>query len=80
MKKAVMYGGGNIGRGFIGTLFSASDYETTFIDVAAPVIEALNNTGSYPVRIVSSEGFEDITVTNVKAVNGKVNGTVVTAE
>ncbi len=70
MKQAVMYGGGNIGRGFIGTLFSASGYKTTFIDVAAPVIEALNTKQCYPVRIVSSDGHEDLSVTNACAVNG----------
>ena len=37
MKKAIMYGGGNIGRGFIGMLLSASGYEVTFVDVAEPV-------------------------------------------
>lgn len=68
--KAVMYGGGNIGRGFIGTLFSASGFKTTFIDVAAPVVEGLNREGKYPVRIVSSDSHEDIDVTNVCAVNG----------
>ena len=41
--KAVMYGGGNIGRGFIGTLFSASGFTTTFIDVAAPVVEIVDD-------------------------------------
>ena len=70
--KAVMYGGGNIGRGFIGMLFSMSGYEVTFIDVAEPVIEGLNREKKYPVRIVSSEGHEDIEVTNVCAVNGKI--------
>ena len=41
MKQAVMYGGGNIGRGFIGALLSQSGYEVTFIDVAEPVVNAL---------------------------------------
>ncbi len=68
--KAVMYGGGNIGRGFIGALFSASGFKTTFIDVAAPVVEGLNREGKYPVRIVSGESHEDIEVVNVCAVNG----------
>ena len=68
--KAVMYGGGNIGRGFIGTLFSASGYHTTFIDVAAPVVEGLNRDGKYPVRIISGDTHEDIDVVNVSAVNG----------
>ena len=65
-----MYGGGNIGRGFIGTLFSASGYEVTFVDVAAPVVDTLNANHCYPVRIISSNGHEDINVTNVCAVNG----------
>lgn len=65
-----MYGGGNIGRGFIGMLFTQSDYEVTFIDVAEPVVAELTRNHKYPLRYVSSEGFEDITVENVTAVNG----------
>ena len=72
MKKAVMYGGGNIGRGFIGTLFSQSGYEVTFIDVAEPVVKALQEQRKYPIRIVSTEGYEDIWVENVTAVNGNL--------
>ena len=68
--KAVMYGGGNIGRGFIGALLSQSGYEVTFIDVAEPVVKALQENGTYPVRYVSTEGYEDVWVKNVTAVNG----------
>ncbi len=46
MKKAVMYGGGNIGRGFIGATLSQSGYEVTFIDVAEPVVKALQEKAS----------------------------------
>ena len=70
MKTAVMYGAGNIGRGFIGTLFSASGYRTVFVDVSVPVIEGLNRAGRYPVRILSGETYEDIDVLNVCAVDG----------
>ena len=63
--KAVMYGGGNIGRGFIGTLLSGSGYEVTFIDVAKPVVNALREKRTYPVRYVSAEGYEDVWVENV---------------
>ena len=70
MKKAVMYGGGNIGRGFIGALLSQSGYEVTFIDVAEPVVKALQDNRSYPIRYVSSEGHEDVMIENVTAVNG----------
>ena len=68
--KAVMYGGGNIGRGFIGALFSASGYQVTFVDVAKPVVETLNREHCYPVRILSDKGHEDILVENVRAVDG----------
>ena len=70
MKQAVMYGGGNIGRGFIGALLSQSGYAVTFVDVAAPVVETLQQKGTYPVRYVSSEGYEDVWIKNVTAVNG----------
>lgn len=67
---AVMYGGGNIGRGFIGAILSQSGYEVTFIDVAEPVVRALQKNRTYPVRYVSSDGYEDVWVENVTAVNG----------
>lgn len=70
MKKAVMYGAGNIGRGFIGQLFSQSGYETVFIDVNPVFIEALNTEHKYPVRIISDEGYKEITIENVRGVNG----------
>lgn len=79
MKKAVMYGAGNIGRGFIGMLFSQSGYEVSFVDVAEQVVNTLNREHSYPVRIVSSEGYEDIEVKNVRAVNGNDTGAVAEA-
>lgn len=41
MKKAVMYGAGNIGRGFIGQLFSESGYEVVFIDVNTEIVDKL---------------------------------------
>lgn len=67
---AVMYGGGNIGRGFIGALFSQAGYRVTFVDVSEAVVAALHNEREYPVRIIASEGYEDIEITNVDAVNG----------
>ena len=69
-KKAIMYGAGNIGRGFIGALLSKSGYQVTFIDVAKPVVEALRQRGSYPVRILSDEGFTDEIIENVDAIDG----------
>ncbi len=68
--KAIMYGGGNIGRGFIGALLSQSGYEVTFIDVAEPVVKHLQEKRCYPIRYVYSGGHEDVLIENVTAVNG----------
>ena len=70
MKQAVMYGGGNIGRGFVGALLSQSGYKVTFVDVSQPVVEALQRDGCYPIRYVCEEGNEDVWVRNVTAVDG----------
>jgi len=66
-----MYGAGNIGRGFIGALLSQSGYTVTFIDIAEPVVDALQTRKQYPVRYVSGAGYEDVWIQNVSAVNGK---------
>ena len=39
MKQAIHFGGGNIGRGFIGELLVRSGYEVTFVDVADALVE-----------------------------------------
>lgn len=65
-----MYGGGNIGRGFIGALLSESGYRVTFIDVAEPVVKELQEKETYPVRYISGREREDVWVRNVTAVNG----------
>ena len=78
MKSAVMYGGGNIGRGFVGALLSRAGYQVTFVDVAAPVVDELQSRRCYPLRIVSAEGNTDLKIENVTAVNG--NDTAAVAE
>ena len=65
-----MYGGGNIGRGFVGALMSRSGYEVTFIDVAQAVVQRLSSEHCYPVRYVSNEGHEDVLISGVTAVDG----------
>ncbi len=71
MKKAVLYGAGNIGRGFIGQLLFESGYQTTFIDVNTELVQALNERGSYPVRILANESCSDVQVENVAAIDGR---------
>ena len=71
MKKFIMYGAGNIGRGFIGQLFSNSGYKVGFIDINQEVIARLNADNEYPVNVVSNDGNEEQIVKNVYGIDGK---------
>ncbi len=68
-KSAVIFGGGNIGRGFIGQLFCESGYEVTFVDVDVELMASMNEKHSYHLQTVSNEGVKDYTIGPVKAVN-----------
>ena len=47
--KAVHFGAGSIGRGFIGELLHDTGYEITFIDVNDEIIKQINADGGYPL-------------------------------
>ena len=72
MKKAVHFGAGNIGRGFIGLLLSKAGYHVTFVDVAASLVDDINELGKYYVQIVGDEP-KRILVENVSAINSDKN-------
>jgi len=50
--KAVHFGAGNIGRGFVGLLLHEAGYEVVFSDVAAALVEQLQQADSYTVSTV----------------------------
>ncbi len=79
MKQALMYGAGNIGRGFIGQLFHMSGYEISFIDVNMAVIDKLNTDGQYPVYITDGDSYREYLVTGVHGVNGRDNDAIAEA-
>ncbi|AAT88168.1 mannitol-1-phosphate 5-dehydrogenase [Leifsonia xyli subsp. xyli] len=66
--KAVHFGAGNIGRGFVGLLLHEAGYEVVFADVNAELIEALAAADSYDVRLVGDETVTK-TVTGFRALN-----------
>lgn len=70
MKRFIMYGAGNIGRGFIGQLFSQSGYSVGFIDINKEVIARLNQDKEYPVEIVTTEGVTEDVVKNAYGIDG----------
>lgn len=53
--RAVHFGAGNIGRGFVGLLLAEAGYELTFADVADQLIEQLQAADSYQVHEVGDE-------------------------
>ncbi|WP_181350379.1 mannitol-1-phosphate 5-dehydrogenase [Thalassobacillus sp. CUG 92003] len=67
--KAVHFGAGNIGRGFIGALLDQSGYETVFVDVNDDLIETLNQRQAYNVLLAGSG--ETLTVQHVSGLNSK---------
>ena len=77
--KAIMYGAGNIGRGFIGQLFYLSGYETTFIDVDTAVVDAMNREHKYPVFVTRNGAYVPEWVENVSAINGRDEAAVTSA-
>lgn len=68
MMKALHFGAGNIGRGFIGKLLADAGIALTFADVNQVVLDALNQRGSYQVHVVG-ENEQIETVTGVAAVS-----------
>jgi mannitol-1-phosphate 5-dehydrogenase len=66
--KAVHFGAGNIGRGFVGLLLHEGGYELVFSDVAAPLVDAINAVSEYTVHEVG-EGGHDTVVTGFRAIN-----------
>ena len=69
MKKAVVFGAGNIGRGFLGQLFFESGYETVFVEAIPTVVELLNKNKTYPLWVVSDEEKEKFEIRNTRAVS-----------
>lgn len=77
--KAVHFGAGNIGRGFVGLLLHEAGYEVVFSDVAAPLVDAINAASEYTVHEVG-DGGRDLTVTGFRAVNSQTDPEKVVAE
>jgi mannitol-1-phosphate 5-dehydrogenase len=64
---AVIFGAGNVGRGFLGQLFSESGYEVVFVDVDEPLIAALRDRQAYTIRLVDNDGTAEVNVSPVRA-------------
>lgn len=70
-KKAVHFGGGNIGRGFVAEFLHNSGYEVIFVDVMDSIIEQLQKTPSYTVTEIGDDGERTFTIDHYRAINSK---------
>ncbi|HET6871710.1 MAG TPA: mannitol-1-phosphate 5-dehydrogenase [Sporolactobacillaceae bacterium] len=70
--KAVHFGAGNIGRGFIGSLLDQSGFTTIFVDVNAAIIDAINEKKEYVVEL-ASPNHEQFVVKHIEGINSQTN-------
>ena len=77
--KAVHFGAGNIGRGFVGLLLHDAGYEVVFADVADALIAQLAKADSYRVHEVG-ENPAVRTVDNFRALNSNTQEAELVAE
>ena len=82
MKKAIQFGAGNIGRGFIGALLSQAGYHVVFADVNTEIIDKINNDKEYTIHVMdtvcSEEKVNDIS--GVISINNEIYKEIVEAE
>lgn len=73
MRKALHFGAGNIGRGFIGAVLSKADFTVQFADVNERVINELNEKKQYTVQIASHEqaSFEVSGVSGINSISDR---------
>ena len=69
MKEAVIFGAGNIGRGFIGQLYSESGYRVSFVDIDQLLLDTLNQRGQYTIRLVTNAQTEEVNVGPARGVH-----------
>lgn len=77
--KAVHFGAGNIGRGFVGLLLHEAGYEVVFADVADALISQLASASSYEVHEVG-ENAAVKTVSGFRALNSGTEEAAVVEE
>ena len=70
MKKAIQFGAGNIGRGFIGAVLSEAGYHVVFADVNEVVVNKINEDKQYTVEIMDTE-CSKVVISNVSAVDSR---------
>lgn len=67
MKKAIQFGAGNIGRGFIGAVLEQAGYHVVYTDINKAIVNEINEKKTYPVHIMDTKCY-DQEINNISAV------------
>ena len=70
MKKAIQFGAGNIGRGFIGAVLEKAGYHVVFADVNEQIVDRINRDKGYTVQIMDTV-CEEVRITDISAVDSR---------
>lgn len=78
IRRAVVFGAGNIGRGFLGQLLWESGYTTTFVEVLEPLVEALNTRGEPHTQevcaLASGDPLRNLILSATERLSGGLGG------
>jgi len=69
MKQAIIFGAGNIGRGFLAELLYLSGYKITFVDVNADLITAINHQQEYMITQVDNDAIFTLPIDRIHAIH-----------
>ena len=69
-KKAIQFGAGNIGRGFIGAVLEQAGYHVVFADVNEQVVARINSDRAYTVQIMDTV-CEQMRITDISAMDSR---------
>ncbi|MDO8600139.1 MAG: mannitol-1-phosphate 5-dehydrogenase [bacterium] len=76
---ALVFGAGNIGRGFLGSLLAKAGFSVTFVDIDEAKVSHINHIQEYPVYIVSDTGIQEEIVRGIRAISYSDTSTLTNA-
>jgi mannitol-1-phosphate 5-dehydrogenase len=78
-KNALLFGAGNVGRGFLGHLLRQSGYRLTFVDIDERVLQAINARGGYTLRLADNDTVQDLAISPARALHVQDQAAVIQA-
>ncbi len=78
-KQALIFGAGNVGRGFLGHLLHQSGYLLTFGDIDERVLQAINARHGYTLRLADNDRVQDLYIGPARAIHAKDGAAVAQA-